>query len=37
MQLRHAALSDVGIKRAHNEDSFLVNPDLGLFVVADGM
>jgi len=37
MQLRHAALSDVGIKRAHNEDSYLVNPELGLFVVADGM
>src|SRR4051794_23031282 len=37
MRFRHAARSDVGIKRSHNEDSFLVNPDLGLFVVADGM
>lgn len=37
MIYRHAALSDVGIKRAHNEDSFLVNEPLGLFVVADGM
>jgi protein phosphatase len=37
MKLRHAALSDVGMKRAHNEDSYLVNPELGLFVVADGM
>ncbi len=37
MKLRHAALSDVGVKRNHNEDSFLINPTLGLFVVADGM
>lgn len=37
MIYRHAALSDVGIKRSHNEDSFLVSEPLGLFVVADGM
>lgn len=37
MIFRHAAQSDVGIKRSHNEDSFLVAPELGLFVVADGM
>jgi serine/threonine protein phosphatase PrpC len=37
MKFRHAASSDVGIKRAHNEDSFLVNPEAGLFIVADGM
>lgn len=37
MKFRHAARSDVGIKRSHNEDSYLVNPELGLFVVADGM
>ncbi len=29
--------TDVGRKREHNEDSFLVSQDLGLFVVADGM
>ncbi len=29
--------TDVGQKRDHNEDSFLVDEDLGLFVVADGM
>ena len=29
--------TDVGRKRDHNEDSFLVDGELGLFVVADGM
>lgn len=37
MILRHAARSDVGMKRDHNEDSYLATPELGLFVVADGM
>src|SRR5438876_4155372 len=32
-----AARTDVGMKREHNEDSFLVNEDLGLYVVCDGM
>ncbi len=32
----HAA-TDVGKKRSHNEDNYLVDRDLGLFVVADGM
>jgi PPM family protein phosphatase len=34
---RSAAHTDVGMKRAHNEDSFLVNEGLGLFTVCDGM
>jgi protein phosphatase len=29
--------SDVGLKRESNQDSFLINADLGLFIVADGM
>ncbi len=37
MKVTHAGLSDVGRKREHNEDSFvIVGQDL-LFVVADGM
>lgn len=29
--------TDKGLKRETNQDSFLVNKDLGLFIVADGM
>ncbi len=32
-----SAATDVGRKREHNEDNFLVDHALGLFVVADGM
>src|SRR5438132_10330493 len=31
------AKTDVGRKRKHNEDSFLADAQLGLFMVADGM
>ncbi len=31
------AATDVGLKREANEDSFLVEPSLGLYLVADGM
>src|SRR5213076_1936281 len=34
---RCAARTDVGMKREHNEDSFLLNEDIGLYVVCDGM
>jgi serine/threonine protein phosphatase PrpC len=33
----HSAKSDVGRKRPHNEDCFLAEPSLGLYVVCDGM
>lgn len=35
--LRLFAATDVGRRRHHNEDSFLVDRDLGLCIVADGM
>jgi protein phosphatase len=37
MKLRFAGATDVGRKRAHNEDRFLVQPEDNLFVVCDGM
>ena len=37
MLLESYALSDKGCVRANNEDSYLVEPDLGLYVLADGM
>jgi serine/threonine protein phosphatase PrpC len=37
MKLLAWGLTDVGRKRDHNEDSFLINAELGLFAVADGM
>ncbi len=32
-----AGLSDVGLQREHNEDSFCIAAEHRLFVVADGM
>src|SRR5687768_11784248 len=37
MELSFWAASDVGRKREHNEDTFLIDKKLSLFVVADGM
>ena len=37
MSLRWSALTDVGLKRDSNEDSYKANPKERLFVVADGM
>ena len=35
--LKWAVRSDPGLKRTSNEDSYSTRPDVGLFVVADGM
>ena len=37
LTLRAFGLTDVGRKRKHNEDAYLVDTERGLFVVADGM
>jgi serine/threonine protein phosphatase PrpC len=37
MKFVAAGLTDVGREREHNEDTFLVDEALGLFLVADGM
>jgi len=37
MKLNVAGKSHIGMKRKLNEDSYLISPDLGLYVVADGM
>jgi protein phosphatase len=37
MRLAAIGASDVGHKRRHNEDAFLVMPEAGLFAVADGL
>lgn len=37
MRLEYSARTDTGRKRKGNEDSFIINDEEGLFVVADGM
>ena len=37
MDIRFSALTDVGKKRDHNEDAFLVDETFDLFAVCDGM
>ena len=37
MQVRSCSVTDVGLKRKANEDSYCSNDDVGLYVVADGM
>jgi serine/threonine protein phosphatase PrpC len=37
MRIVSKGVSDVGRKRDHNEDSYLIDEELSLFVVADGM
>jgi serine/threonine protein phosphatase PrpC/CRP-like cAMP-binding protein len=37
MELSFAAATDIGRQRTHNEDNFLIDKKLRLFLVADGM
>jgi len=37
MKLKIAGKSHIGKKRKINEDNYLIRPDLGLYVIADGM
>ena len=37
MRVQAAGQTDVGCVRKHNEDNFLIDNELGLFVVADGL
>ncbi len=37
MRILAAAQTDVGCVRKHNEDNFLIDAELGLFIVADGL
>lgn len=37
MALEYGAKTDLGKVRKNNEDNFIVDPQIGLFVVADGM
>lgn len=37
MKLNSAGNSHTGLQRKINEDSYLIRPDLGLYIIADGM
>ena len=37
MKVESYGMSNVGMKRFQNEDSYLINDDMGLYMVADGM
>ena len=37
MNIKGLGLSDVGVIRSHNEDYFLVDDELGFYIVCDGV
>lgn len=37
MRITSAGITNVGMKRQNNEDNYLINDDLGVYVVCDGM
>ena len=37
MRITSCGITDVGMKRTNNEDNYLINDELNLFVVCDGM
>jgi len=37
MPVKSFAISDVGLRRSHNEDSYIANDELRTYLVADGM
>lgn len=37
MRITSCGITDVGVKRTNNEDNYLINDELSLFVVCDGM
>src|SRR4051812_27274851 len=37
LRMESAAASHPGLRREQNEDAYCVRPDLGLYIVADGM
>jgi len=37
MRITSCGMTDVGMRRTHNEDNFLINDDMRLYVVCDGM
>ena len=37
MKITSCGITDIGRKRQRNEDSYLVNDKLALYIVADGM
>jgi protein phosphatase len=37
MRITSAGITNVGMKRQNNEDNYLINDELGLYIVCDGM